>query len=55
VVVDDDRLRHARLQPKAKETVAAMLKTAKAGETVKEPIIEGGIITIARAAPPADR
>lgn len=55
VVVDEDRLRHARLQPKAKETVAGMLKTAKAGETVKEPVVEGGATTLARAVPPADR
>ena len=55
VVVDDDRLRHTRLQPKTKETVAGMLKTAKAGETVKEPIVEGGVTTIARAAPPTER
>ena len=55
VVIDDDRLRHARLQPKAKETVAGMLQTAKAGETVKEPIVEAGVTTIARAMPPTDR
>lgn len=55
VVVDDDRLRHGRLQPKAKDAVAGMLKTAKAGETVKEPIVEGGTTTIARAVPPTDR
>jgi hypothetical protein len=54
VVVDDDRLRHARLSPKAKDTVATMLKTAKAGETVKEPIVDGGIWTVARALPPSD-
>jgi hypothetical protein len=55
VVVDDDRLRHTRLQPKAKETVAGMLKSAKAGETVKEPIVEGGVTTIARAVSPTER
>jgi hypothetical protein len=55
VVVDDDRLRHTRLQPKAKETIAAMLKTAKAGETVKEPVVDGGVTTIARAVPPSER
>jgi hypothetical protein len=55
VVIDDDRLRHARLSPKAKDTVADMLKTAKAGETMKEPIVEAGVTTIARAMPPTDR
>ena len=55
VVVDDDRLKHTRLAPKAKETVSGMLKTAKAGETVKEPIVDGGIVTVARAVPPTDR
>lgn len=54
VVIDDDRLRHARLQPKAKEAVSAMLKTAKAGETVKEPVVDGVVTTIARAMPPTD-
>lgn len=55
IIVDDDRLRHVRLLPKAKDVVAGMLKTAKAGETVKEPIVEGGVTTIARAVPPSDR
>lgn len=55
VVVDADRLRHGRLLPKAKDAVAGMLETAKAGETVKAPIVEGGVTTIARAVPPADR
>lgn len=54
VVVDGDRLRHARLQPKAKEAVGGMLETAKAGETVKEPVVDGATITIARALPPSD-
>lgn len=53
-VIDDDRMRHARLQPKAKDTIAAMLKSAKAGETVKEPIVEGDTTTVARALPPTD-
>jgi hypothetical protein len=52
VVVDDDRISHARLQPKAKDAVSEMLKSAKAGETVKEPILEGDSTTIARAVPP---
>lgn len=54
VTVDHDRLRHGRLLPKAKDAVAGMLETAKAGETVKEPIVEGGTTTIARAVPPSD-
>lgn len=54
-VADEDRLRHARLQPRAKEALDGMLKAAKPGETVKEPIVEGATTTVARALPPADR
>lgn len=32
-----------------------MLKTAKPGETVQAPIVDGGTTTIARALPSTDR
>ncbi len=52
VVVDDERLRVARLPPEAKKALEKLLKESRTGDVVPAPIVEGADLVVARAVAP---
>lgn len=52
VVVDDERLRVARLPPEARKALEKLLKESRAGDVVPAPIVDGADLVVARAVAP---